>query len=58
MHTNPIDRRINAMQPGQSIRLGGDAACWTTVERSGDGRELRWVRHTPAGFKVFSRARF
>jgi hypothetical protein len=51
------DQRINALQPGQSLRLSGDDACWCTVERSGNGRELRWVRHTHRGFKVFHRAR-
>ncbi|AGG89944.1 hypothetical protein [Rhodanobacter denitrificans] len=52
-----VDHRINALQPGQSIRISGDAACWCTVERSGNGLQLRWVRHTPKGFKVFHRER-
>jgi hypothetical protein len=52
------EQRINTLPPGRSLRLSGDTACWCTVERSGDGQWLRYVRHTPRGFKVFKRERF
>ena len=48
-----LDRLIDQLGPGESSRLGGDASCWTTVERSAAGRSVRFVRHRPAGFEVF-----
>lgn len=45
------------LQPGQSTRISGDAACWVTMERSGDGKTIRYVRHTPRGFVVFKTVR-
>ena len=48
----------STLLPGQSRRIGGDSKVWTTVERSGDGKTLRYVRHTPAGFVVFHTATF
>lgn len=53
-----LDQRINTLRPGQEIRLSGDSECWTTAERSGDGRRLRFVRHTRDGFHVFRTTRF
>jgi hypothetical protein len=49
---------INSLRPGQETRISGDANCWVTVERSGDGKTLRYVRNTPAGFVVFRTVRF
>ena len=57
MHTT-LDGRIDALTPGQEIRLSGDSAILTTVERSGDGKWLRFVRHTRRGFTVFKTTRF
>lgn len=48
-----LDARIDALKPGQELRLSGDAASWVTVERSGDGKTIRYVRNTPRGFVVF-----
>jgi hypothetical protein len=58
MTTLTIDQKINALRPGSSIRLSGDAACWCIVERTGDGQWLRYVRHTANDFKVFHRTRW
>lgn len=41
------------LRKGQSVRIGGNADTWTTVERSTDGRTLRYVRHTADGFEVY-----
>ena len=52
------DKRTASLKPGQSIRIGGDSKVWTTVERSGNGKTLRFVRHTPAGSSVFRSVAF
>ncbi len=56
--TTTLDQRINALKPGQDIRLSGDDAIWVTAERSGDGKWLRFVRNTLNGFTVFKTSRF
>jgi len=56
--TTTLDQRINALKPGQDMRLSGDDAIWVTAERSGDGKWLRFVRHTLNGFTVFKASRF
>ena len=56
--TTTFDQRIDALQPGQEIRISGDDAIWVTAERSGNGQWLRLVRHTPKGFSVFKTTRF
>ena len=48
-----LDQRITDCPPGGTIRLGGDEHVWTTAERSGDGKTVRFIRHTPRGFEVF-----
>ncbi len=53
-----IDEKINSLRPGGEMKLGGNKKVWTTVERSGDGKELRFVRHTPKGFTVFKKQKF
>ena len=40
--TTTLDQRINGLEP----------------ERSGNGKWLRFVRHTPNGFTVFKTTRF
>jgi hypothetical protein len=49
---------ISSLQPGQQARISGDSQCWVTVERSGDGMTLRFVRHTAHGFYVFRSVKF
>ena len=52
------EQNISALKPGQELRISGDAKCWVTVERSGDGKTLRYVRNTTRGFEVFRTVRF
>jgi hypothetical protein len=52
------DRIISELKPGQEARISGDAKCWVTVERSGDGKTLRYVRNTASGFQVFRTVKF
>lgn len=47
------DRAIQSLKPSQSVRISGDAAKWVQVERSGDGKTLRFVRCTPRTSEVF-----
>ena len=56
--TTTLDQRLNALEPGQEIRLSGDDAVWVTAERSCNGQSLRFVRHTRNGFTVFKTTRF
>ena len=56
--TTSLDQRINALKPGQEVRISGDDATWVTAERSGNGQWLRFVRHTCRGFTVFKTTRF
>ncbi len=53
-----LQDKINALKPGQEIRISGNSEAWTTVERSGDGKTLRYVRHTLQGFDVFKTEKF
>ena len=52
------EQNMSALKPGQELRISGDAKCWVTVERSGDGKTLRYVRNTTRGFEVFRTVRF
>ena len=45
-------------QSGPELGLSGDDTIWVTVERSGGGQWLRFVRHTRNGFHVFKTVRF
>ena len=56
--TTTTDQRIAAMKPGSEITLSGDDNIWVTVERTGNGKELRFVRHTPTTSTVFRTCRF
>ena len=56
--TTTLDQQINALRPGQEIRISGDKTIWVTAERSGNGVWLRFVRHTANGFQVFRTSRF
>lgn len=53
-----MDAKINNLKAGESIKLGGNDLVWTTCERSGDGKTLRFVRHTQNGFEVFKTVKF
>lgn len=53
-----MDKIINNLNPGQSARISGDDKVWVTVERSGDGKVLRFVRNTAAASTVFKTCKF
>lgn len=53
-----LDTRINQLQPGQSLQLGRTETCWTTVERTGDGKKLNFIRHTPNGYEIYRSTSF
>jgi len=53
-----LQDKINSLRPGQEIKISGDSKNFVTVERSGDGKTLRYVRHTPNGFKMFKTEKF
>jgi hypothetical protein len=56
--TTTLDQRLAALKPAQTIRISGDDQIWVTAERSGDGKTLRFVRHTPTTSTVFRTCRF
>jgi len=56
--TSALDSEINRLAPGEMLQIGGSEKCWSTAERSGDGKTIRFVRHTPTGFEVFKTSRF
>lgn len=33
-----LDKRINNLEPGESLKIGGTDKIWTMVERSGSGK--------------------
>lgn len=53
-----VNQIIASLVPGASARISGDSSCWVNVERSGDGKTLRYVRFTPSGFVVFRTCAF
>ena len=53
-----LDKRIDALNPGQSIEISRTDTGWCTAERSGNGRTLRFVRHTATSFRVFKTCNF
>lgn len=57
-YAKSVDAKINALMPGQNIRISGDDNCWVEVERSGDGIWLRWVRFTPNSSEIFKTEKF
>lgn len=49
-----LDQKINSLKPGQSIeisRVSDDSFC--TIERSSNGKKVRFVRHNGNSFVVF-----
>lgn len=53
-----MDHTINQLNPGQSLELSRCGDVWVTVERSGNGKTLRFVRHTPTSSTVFRSTKF
>ena len=53
-----IDEKINRLHPGQAFELSRSNGIVVTVERSGDGKRLRFVRQTKDGFQVFRDVEF
>lgn len=53
-----MDARINALKPGGSVRLSESSGIVVTVERSGDGKMIRFVRSSAGGFVVIRQRRF
>jgi hypothetical protein len=51
-------QKINSLKPGRSMMISGNDDAWVTVERSGDGKTVRYVRHTPDSFMVFRTVAF
>ncbi len=47
-----MDAKIRALKPGQEVRISGDSEVWVTAERSGNGKTVRYVRHTANGCEV------
>jgi translation elongation factor P/translation initiation factor 5A len=48
-----MNATINNLKNGQSVKISGDSAVWVTVEKSGNGKIIRWVRNTPNSSEVF-----
>jgi len=48
-----LDKRIDALRPGQSIEISRTETGHCIAERSGDGKTIRFVRHTTTGWTVF-----
>jgi len=53
-----MDRIINSLKPGQSAIVSGNADSWVQVERSGNGKTLRFVRCTACTSEVFKTCNF
>lgn len=52
------EQQINKLKPGQSVETSRVGHVWCTVERSGDGNTLRFVRHTCYKSTVFNVQKF
>lgn len=55
---NTVDSKINGLKPGQSVVVSQNGGITVTVERTGDGKRVKFVRHTASGFVVFKTGRF
>jgi hypothetical protein len=53
-----VDQIIGNLEPGQEAEISRYGGVWCTVERSGDGRTLRFVRHTATGWEVYRVVRY
>ena len=54
----PMNLRIEALEPGEEMEISRAGEVRVTVERSSDGKTLRFVRHTADGFTVFQTCNF
>ena len=52
MKQQSLKGKIDSLQPGQEVELSRTNGLWVTAERSGDGKTLRYVRHSSKGFEV------
>lgn len=53
-----LDQKINELKPGQSIEISRVGENFVTVERSGNGKKLNFVRHNKNGWQVFKTSSF
>ena len=53
-----MDNKINSLKPGQSIEISASNGKYETAERSGNGKVIRFVRHSSDGQKVFRTSNF
>ena len=53
-----LDKKINALKNGESIEISRTELGFVTVERSGDGQTLRFIRHTGNTSTVFHSCKF
>ncbi len=47
------DQKINSLRNGGSVTIGRSNGIEVVVEKSGNGRTLRFVRISKSGFEVF-----
>jgi len=52
-----IDRMITSLQPGQAVEISRTTAGHCTVELSGDGQTVRFVRHIGDSSTVYKTCR-
>ena len=48
-----LKMKINGLKPGYVIQISQTKDAYCTAERSGDGKTLRFVRHSDHSQKVF-----
>ena len=53
-----LDQKINRLQPGQSIEISRYSNTSVTAERTANGKQIKFIRHTPSGWRVFKTASF
>jgi hypothetical protein len=53
-----LDNKINSLKKGEEITISEGNGKRVTVERSCDGKKLRFVRHSENGWKVFHTVNF
>ena len=53
MKPRTIDEKIDNLSPGGSFQISESNGLRVVVERSGDGKTLRFVRESANGFQVF-----
>lgn len=53
-----LQQKISALQPGQQIQISRTESGYCTVERSADGKTLRFIRYQAGGWTVFKTGSF